>query len=312
MLRNYCGGIAIGLALIGLASPAIAQVTINSTGVVAGTVTPPNKNPNFNQGTTRIDTDRQGRYFRNGQLIFNAQDVNPNLVGVDPNGRYYVDFRGIPVVSVDGSLTSTILDGQLTAIQRFNHNVPVKFWGNIQDEFVVIGQFTGTATDPATGNQYQGTFDIRGQGPRYSATNGGTSPTVFDFKSYYNLKANPAIPGQPTVTSYGVQAMPVQLRVTVPAGVQPIGNTPVITPIGATPTNPGNNPGLSSPGLSSPDLSSPGLSSPSLNSPGLSSQSESAIAATILVSPQSFALNRVVLSPPKARPIGPRSRIIIR
>jgi hypothetical protein len=232
-------------ALLGIttAKSAIAQVTIRSTGVVSGTVTPPNKNPNFNQGTTRVDTDSQGRYVRNGQLIFDASAVNPSLVGVDAAGRYYVDFRGIPVVSADGALTSPVLTGQLDATQRFNHNAPVRYWGNIQDEFVVQGNFTGTATNPATGEQYQGTFPIRGQGPRYSATNGGESPTVFDFKSYYNFKANPAINPTPTVFSYSIPAMPVQLTVTVPVGLAPIATgvptgAPTGAPIGAIPNNP--------------------------------------------------------------------------
>ena len=65
-------GSGIAIALIPL--NAMAQVTINSTGTVIGTITPPSRNPNFNQGTTRVDTDSQGRYFRNGVLVFSAQD----------------------------------------------------------------------------------------------------------------------------------------------------------------------------------------------------------------------------------------------
>ncbi|NJN48542.1 MAG: hypothetical protein HC805_00375, partial [Alkalinema sp. RL_2_19] len=191
---------ATALSLTTTVQEAIAQVTIRSTGIVSGTVTPPNKNPTFNQGTTRIDTDSQGRYFRNGALVFDAQTVNPNLVRMDSNGQFFVDFRGIPVVSTDGALTSAVLkNGQLDSIQRFNHDALVKYWGNIQDELVVQGSYTGIATDPNTGNQYQGTFDIRGQGPRYSDANGGSSPTVFDFRSYYNFQASPAIPPTPTV-----------------------------------------------------------------------------------------------------------------
>ncbi|MBW4469756.1 MAG: hypothetical protein KME45_05055 [Stenomitos rutilans HA7619-LM2] len=206
------------------AASAIAQVQINSTGVISGTITPPNKNPNFNQGTTRVDTDSQGRYFRNGVLVFDASAINPNLVRMGANGSFFVDFRGIPVVSTNGTLDSAILSGQLQPTQRFNNDTPVNFWGNIQDEFVVQGNYVGTVTDPATGQQYQGTFAIRGQGPRYSDSNGGSSPTVFDFRSQYNFQANPSIAPKPTVFSYPVNAMPVKLTITVPAGLQPIGS----------------------------------------------------------------------------------------
>jgi hypothetical protein len=266
-----------------IAAPAaIAQVTIRSNGTVSGTVTPPNKNPNFNQGTTRVDTDSQGRYFRNGQLIFDASTVNPNLVGVDANGRYYVDFRGIPVVSPDGALTSPVLNGQLDATQRFNNNAPVRYWGNIQDEFVVQGNFTGTATNPATGEQYQGTFPIRGQGPRYSATNGGDSPTVFDFKSAYNLRANPAINPTPTVFSYSIQGMPVQLTVTVPAGLAPIATGNPIAPTPSSPNFPIVNP---------------------IGTP----------ATFVFSNSQAFDLNHVLLESRPNRPvIGPTSRILLR
>jgi hypothetical protein len=302
-------------ATIALIAPtAQAQVSINSNGVVAGTVVPPNRNPTFNQGTTRIDTDSQGRYFRNGELIFNAQDINPNLVGVTSSGRYYVDFRGIPLVSVDGSLTSPVLNGQLRSVQRFNHNVPVTFWGNVQDEFVVQGQFTGTATDPTTGNQYQGTFNIRGQGPRYSDRNGGTSPTVFDFKSYYNFRANPQILPTPTVSSYNFQAMPVRLVITIPAGLQPIApsspNQPIapIQPPSApiAPNNPDSNPIFQPivPPSNPISPSTPISANPPVNpDPSIN---------TLVPNQAFFEVNRVVLESQKARPIGPRSRIILR
>jgi hypothetical protein len=273
--------LAAMLLVITAAHPAIAQVTIRSNGTISGTVTPPNKNPNFNQGTTRVDTDSQGRYFRNGQLIFDAQTVNPHLVGVDAAGRYYVDFRGIPVVSTDGALTAPTLNGQLDATQRFNNDAPVRYWGNIQDEFVVQGNFTGTATNPTTGEQYQGTFPIRGQGPRYSATNGGDGPTVFDFKSYYNFRANPAINPTPTVFSYGIQAMPVQLTVTVPAGLAPIATGQPIAPSPAAPNLPIIN---------------------SIDTP----------ATLVFGNSQSFDLNHVLLKSRPNRPaIGPTSRILL-
>jgi hypothetical protein len=266
-----------------IALPANAQVTIKSTGVVSGTAVPPNKNPTFNQGTTRVDTDAQGRYFRNGELLFDAQVVNPNLVGVNAKGKYYVDFRGIPVVLEDGTLVSPALDGSLNAVQRFNNNRPVRLWGNVQDEFVVQGDYQGTATDPTTGNQYQGTFRIKGQGPRYSDPNGGTGPTVFDFKSYYNFKATPQIAPTPTVKSYFVQAMPVKLTITVPAGVT------------ALPPGGGVSGGGASGGGVTP------IADPTPPSE-----------TSIFQVPVQFDPNRLVLQGSPARPIGPRSRVLLR
>jgi hypothetical protein len=279
---------------VGMGSVAIAQVTINSSGIVAGTVTPPNRNPTFNQGTTRVDTDSQGRYFRNGTLLFDASTINPNLVGVDARGRYYVDFRGIPVVSTDGSLTSpAFINGQLDAVQRFNNDELVKFWGNIQDEFVVQGRYTGVAVD-AAGNQYQGTFAIRGQGPRYSATNGGSSPTVFDFKSYYNTQATPPIPSQTTVFSYPITAMPVNLTITVPAGTVPLAQPIVPSPPSNVP--PSNVPPSNLPPSNVPPVI--GTTPPPVDTAGLNS--------TML-----FEVNPVLLKPVPKR-VGPRSRVIVR
>ncbi|NJM47103.1 MAG: hypothetical protein HC860_13850 [Alkalinema sp. RU_4_3] len=272
-----------------IALPASAQVTIKSTGVVSGTVTTPNKNPTFNQGTTRVDTDAQGRYFRNGELLFDAQVVNPNLVGVDARGRYYVDFRGIPVVSEDGKLVSPALDGGLNAVQRFNNDRPVRLWGNVQDEFVVQGDYQGTAIDPTTGNQYQGTFRIKGQGPRYSDANGGTSPTVFDFKSYYNFKATPQIVPTPTVKSYFVQAMPVKLTITVPAGVTAL-------PPGTVPPGGGSSGGGGVSGGGGTPIAEPPIPSET----------------SIFQVPAQFDPNRLVLQGSPQRPIGPRSRVLLR
>lgn len=267
----------------------IAQVTINSSGVVNGTIAPPNINPNFNQGTTRVDTDSQGRYFRNGVLVYSAQDFNPNLVQVDSSGRYFVDFRGIPIVSVDGTLGSPALsNGELSSVKRFNNRENVRFYGTIQDEFVVLGKYTGTATDPTTGTQYQGTFDVRGQGLRYSDRNGGSSPTVFDFRSHYNPRATPSIPAQPTVFSYQVTNMPVRLSITVPAGLTPISPT---SP-GAAPMRPSSN----------------GMSVPSINP-----ATEASVLRSLDASPF-FEVNRVVLESARtpAQAIGPRSRILLR
>jgi hypothetical protein len=303
----------VGVTIVGGAMPAVAQVRINSTGIVTGTITPPNRNPNFNNITTRIDTDSQGRYFRNGVLLFDASAVNPNLVGVDANGRYYVDFWGIPFVAANGALASSVLQGQLDSVSRFNHNAPVKFWGNVQDETVVIGKFTGIATNPATGEQYQGTFDIRGQGPRYSDRNGGTSPTVFDFQSYYNLRATPQLRGTPTVFSYQIQGMPVNLTVTIPAGLQPIANPPV-TPPGNNPpvTPPIGNPINPNPPVVAPPIT-PGSITPGLISPGVPAVTPPPVTAdpTVFPNQQVFEVSRVVLEKPPARPIGPRSRVIL-
>jgi hypothetical protein len=212
-------------------SVAHAQVIINSTGVVAGTIVPPNRNPNFNNRVTRVDTDAQGRYLRNGVVVYQAPD---SRLVIDNNGNYYVDFVGIPVVSTDGTLTSPVLsNGELQLFNRFNHNVPVRFYGTVQDEFVVNGRYSGIVTNPATGDRYQGTFVIRGQGPRYSDPNGGLSPTVFDFQS----ARSPSVPAVPTVSSYRFSNMPVDLTVTVPAGLQPLSANVPPPPV----TNPTSN-----------------------------------------------------------------------
>ncbi|WP_446877890.1 hypothetical protein [Phormidesmis sp. 146-33] len=302
---KYAWMIGNGIAIALIPFNAVAQVTINSTGTVSGTITPPSRNPNFNQGTTRVDTDSQGRYFRNGVLVFSAQDINPNLVRMDSNGRYFVDFRGIPVVSTDGTLLSPVLsNGELQLIQRSNNVAPVKFHGNIQDEFVVQGQYTGTATDPQTGQQYQGTFNIRGQGPRYSDRNGGSSPTVFDFRSQYNLQATPQIAPQPTVFSYPVNNMPVQLTITIPSGLAPI------SPSGTPPIS---NPPLISNPLPISNLnpvSNPiSISNPATNSV---SQASPIDVGSVYRSNQFFEVNRVVLEFQKASPVGPRSRVLLR
>ncbi len=282
MLSKSFLATTIGLAIAVQAhqiQPAIAQLTVNSSGVISGTVQPPNRNPTFNGGTTRVETDSQGRYFRNGVLIFSAEAVNPALVVLGTsgkyNGKYYVDFRGIPVVSPDGTLTSPDLQGDLKSTQRFNNDAPVKLWGNIQDELVLKGNFVGTVTDPATGKQYQGTFEVKGQGPRYSASNGGTSPTVFDFQSQYR-GTDPKIPSQVTVKSYSITAVPVTLSITIPSSAT--------TNPGSGPIGPGSGPGPSDPG----DLTG------FLNS-----------------NPRFFEVNRIVLDG-KEVPIGPKSRILLR
>jgi hypothetical protein len=176
-------------------------ITIRTTGSLSGTFELPSFNPNFNQSITRIDTDANGTFSRNLGI-----PSNPNLVPVytsnyvksstDANGNenYFVDFRGIPIVSFDATLTSPILSGgQLTSF-LYQGRLEVLFQGVVQDEFNLAKVlYNGTVTDPKTGKQYTGTFEVYGSGPRYSARNGGETPTVFDFQS--------DIPGSPTITS---------------------------------------------------------------------------------------------------------------
>lgn len=293
MMLKTVFAIALSLCIVQSAS---AQVVIRSTGVVTGTVVPPSQNPNFNQGTTRVDVDAQGRFFRNGQVVYSAQDFDPRLIQTDGNGRYWVDFRGIPIVSTDGTLTSPVLsNGELQPIRR-NHNAPTRFHGTIQDELVVRGQYTGIATDPNTGLQYQGTFNISGQGPRYSDRTGGTSPTVFDFRSHYNFNTNPQLPPRPTVNSFRIDAMPVRLTVTIPAGLAPIQAPPPGTP------NPTSPPAIPPTVISPPTAIFP----TSINvDPDLGG---------ILSTNQLQQVSRVVLegSQPKPTQIGPSSRILLR
>ncbi len=56
---------SLAAAFIGLGgTSASAQITIQSTGTLSGTIQLPSINPNFNQSTTRIDTDDAGTYSR--------------------------------------------------------------------------------------------------------------------------------------------------------------------------------------------------------------------------------------------------------
>jgi hypothetical protein len=219
-------------------SGAFAQIIINGTGTVTGTFTPPPGNPNFNRSTTRVDTNAAGQYFRNGVLVYSAPD--PSYVGTRADGRHYVDFRGIPVVSTNGTITSDVFTSGNLQPRTRTGQAGTTLFGTVQDEFVARGYWEGIVTDPATGQQYQGVFEFRGQGPRYSDANGGTSPTVFDFGSEYNF-ANGLRPTMPNpLPSFTIPAsgMPVRLRVTVPAGVNPV--NPVNPPV--NPVNPVNPP----------------------------------------------------------------------
>ncbi|MUG94697.1 hypothetical protein F7734_20955 [Scytonema sp. UIC 10036] len=231
---------SLASAIIGLGtSKAAAQLTIQSTGTLSGTIQLPSFNPNFNNRVTRVDTDSNGTYMRNI-----GTTKNPNFVSVytskyvkietraDGSLGYYVNFKGIPVISLDGILSSPALSSGQLEPYSYQGKIPeTKFQGVVQDEFGLTKAFyTGVVTDPKTGQQYQGTFEVNGQGPRYSDRNGGQSPTVFDFRS--------DIPGKPTVTSLKMTNSPlVRLTIKVPANATPIVNNPTPPPP-QPPTNP--------------------------------------------------------------------------
>lgn len=343
--------------IIGLGgASACAQITIQSTGTLSGTIQLPSFNPNFNNNVTRIDTNSQGTYSRNI-----GSSSNPNLVPIyksnfvkiqtQANGslRYFVDFKGIPVISLNGVLTSPVLSGGQLTVYTYQGKIPgTKFQGVVQDEFGLTKAFyTGIVTDPKTGKQYQGTFELSGQGPRYSDRNGGKTPTVFDFKS--------DIPGKPSVTSLTMTNSPlIRLTIKVPTNatlVTPGGNstTPTPTPIvdnGSTPTPiPIVNNGSSS--ISTPivENSSTPTSTPIVDADSVISASEptadtdnsnsplsSATPNIDFTSGNNFIVNSVVVDPSRLatatcsqdtpncrqRPvtskqvIGPRSRVLLR
>ncbi|GAX39631.1 hypothetical protein NIES4075_05870 [Tolypothrix sp. NIES-4075] len=228
----------IAAAIIGFSSEsAFAQITIQSTGTLSGTIQLPKFNPNFNKIDTRVDTDSKGTYSRQGVPLYTSNYVKVQT-RADGSLHYFVDFKGIPVVSFDGLLTSPALSsGDLTSYNYQGKLPGTKFQAVVQDEFGLKKAFyTGIVTDPKTGQQYQGTFTVTGQGPRYSDRNGSATPTVFDFKS--------DIPGKPTVTSLKMTNAPlIKLFITIPAGATPI--TPRsdagVTPIagGGTPIDAG-------------------------------------------------------------------------
>jgi hypothetical protein len=212
-------------------SNAQAQIIIQSTGRLSGTIELPKFNPNYNKVLTRVDTDPTGAYYRNGTLLYKSDYVK---VQTRPDGslHYFVDFKGIPVVSFDGVLTSPVLSGGELTPYSYQGKLPgTKFQAVVQDEFGLKRAFyTGIVTDPKTGQQYQGTFEVNGQGPRYSDKNGSETPTVFDYKS--------DVPGTPTVKSMTMSNAPmVKLNIQVPANATPItpgGGTVTPTPIPVT------------------------------------------------------------------------------
>ncbi len=225
---------SIAAAIIGFSSEcASAQITIQSTGTLSGTIQLPKFNPNFNQVLTRVDTNSKGTYSRQGVPLYRSNYVKVQT-RADGSLHYFVDFKGIPVVSFDGSLTSPALSrGNLTSYNYQGKLPGTKFQAVVQDEFgLKKALYTGIVTDPKTGQRYEGTFTVTGQGPRYSDRNGSATPTVFDFKS--------DIPGKPTVTSLKMTNAPlIKLFITIPAGATPItprSDAGAVTPIvSATP-----------------------------------------------------------------------------
>jgi hypothetical protein len=266
------GGLAASLMNLDISSAA-AEITIQSTGAISGTIELPSFNPNFNKTTTRVDTDSTGTYYRNI-----GTKKNPNLVPVysskfvqfsnNPDGsiKYFVDFVGIPVVSFDGVLSSPALsEGELSSFSYEGKLDGVKFKGAVQDEFTVgKAYYEGIATDPKTGQQYKGKFEINAQGLRYSdAKVDQNTPTVFDFKSDY-------MPGErykatPTVTSYQVKNAPlIRVTITIPdnaevlSTVSPI-NTSTTTNVNTnTSSNTGSNTNTSS-GIVSTGITNSGI-----------------------------------------------------
>ncbi|MEH2221746.1 hypothetical protein [Nostoc sp.] len=229
---------SLAAVFIGLGgTSASAQITIQSTGTLSGTIQLPRNNPNFNQSITRVDTDDTGTYARNL-----GTKNNPNYVPIYKSGyvqvqtrsdgslHYFVDFKGIPIVSFNGVLTSPILSGgELTPYKYQGQLAGTTFQGVVQDEFnLTKALYTGIVTDPNTGNQYQGTFEVSGYGVRYSDRNGSATPTVFDFKS--------DLPGSPKVTSLEMtNASLARIQIKVPATATLITPTPT-TGSGGTPT----------------------------------------------------------------------------
>lgn len=320
--RLLClGGLAA--ATVGMSDrAAFAQVTINTTGTVSGTIQLPSFNPNFNKSVTRVNTDASGTYYRSGAPVYTSNYVK---VQTRPDGslNYYVDFKGIPVISFDGVITSPALSGGRLQPYTYQGKLPgTLFQAVVQDEFGIKKAFyTGTVTDPSTGKQYNGTFQLNGQGPRYSDSNGGTSPTVFDFKS--------DIPGTPTVTSLTIKDVPlVRLTIMVPADAVPITGSMS----GSTPASGGSTPASS--GSTTPS------SGNSIPTTGATSPAPTDAPVINFSSGQSLEVSRVVLEPStlnsatcttlvrtgtnrqrtyckvpqpsEEQPVGPRSRVLLR
>ncbi len=274
---------AIIISLTG--ASAFAQITIQSTGTLSGTIQLPSINPNFNNIVTRVDTDSTGAYSRNigsknnptFEFVYKSNYVNVKTRS-DGSLSYFVDFKGIPVISSNGAIASPVLTGGQLAAYSYQGKIPgTKFQGIVQDEFGLARAFyTGIVTDPATGKQYQGTFQLSGQGPRYSDRNGGASPTVFDFKS--------DIPGKPSVTSLTMTNVPlVRLTIQVPSSAT------LVTPGGNN-----NNPTPSPIDNADSVISAFGSTAPTDNS---NSSLLSATRNINLTNGNTFAVNPVVVDP---------------
>ncbi|MBD2435475.1 hypothetical protein [Nostoc sp. FACHB-110] len=327
---------SLAAAFLGFgATNASAQLVIQSTGTLSGTLQLPSFNPNFNNRVTRIDTDSQGVYQRNI-----GTKSKPNYVPVyqsnyvkvetrtDGSLHYFVDFKGIPVISLNGVLNSPALSGGQLQPFTYQGKIPnTSFQGVVQDEFGLTKAFyTGVVTDPKTGKQYQGTFQLNGQGPRYSDRNGGESPTVFDYKS--------DIPGKPSVTTYEMKNTPlVRLTITVPANATPVTNNPTPappvvtnnptpTPVTAsvdsgaiattsTPTNPSSQILTNSNQYNSPSPSTEAnMEFSNGNSPATSPLNlEVSTVATNICHQNSLKCGPKVTA---AKAIGPRSRVLVR
>ncbi|NJO29909.1 MAG: hypothetical protein HC874_22070 [Richelia sp. SL_2_1] len=354
-----------GLAatIVGLVTPsAFAQqtttssLTVQSTGTISGTLVLPFFNPNYNKVLTRIDTDENGAYYRN---IGTRQ--NPELVQVykseyvkvnvrdDGSMNYYVNFKGIPVASFDAIIKSPVLsDGEMTTF-RYDGRPDMEgavIKAVVQDEFGVKRAFyTGILTDPDTGTQYQGTFELTGQGPRYSDRNGGDSPNVFDYKSDQ--------PGLPRSEPYKIKddSPLVKLYINVPEGTKILdsstgGNTSTSTSNGTSTSTGGTNstppitytpPSLpitsttsTSSNSSTTSIASNSSNTSTSSNPSISSTPSTDVSNIEFSSGNSFVANSVVEKSskideatcsqdqqcnkitPQSKQRGPRSRVMIR
>ncbi|MEO0968379.1 MAG: hypothetical protein AAFX80_08570 [Cyanobacteria bacterium J06639_18] len=274
LTRTILFGTGLTSLFLGLNSSIVsAQVTpftIQSTGTLSGTLELPAFNPNFNRAITEIDTDSNGTYFRHGKAVYSSDYVKMRT-GKDGSLQYYVDFKGIPVISKNGAIASPVLSGGELQDYKYQGKIDgTKFQAVVQDEFGInAGFYKGIVTDPKTGKQYEGTFKVTGQGPRYSDPNGGESPTVFDFKS--------DLPGKPTVTSLEMNNSPlVKLYVEVPADAIPITTTGGSSTNGGSSTTSGGSSSNSNTGegsINSGNSTTSGGSSSNSNTGGSSTTS---------------------------------------
>ena len=349
-------GSGLVATIIGLTtSTAFAQevtpsaLTVESTGTISGTLVLPKFNPNYNKNITSVDTDETGAYYRNGELVYQS-DLK---VLDDGSMKYYVNFKGIPVTSFDAIIDSPAFsDGEITTF-RYDGRPDMEgavLKGVVQDEFgIKKAYYTGIITDPKTGIQYQGKFELKAQGPRYSDANGSDSPNVFDYQS--DLR------GKPRAEPYKIQdnSPLVKLEIKVPEGTTIVsppstggttppttgGTTPPTTG-GSTPPTTGGSTPTSTSGSTSPSTggstptsiggttpstnlapsSSPITSSPSSPSPDVNniefSSGNSFVSNSVVENPsnfnktacsQDFVCNATV---PQPKQRGPSSRVIMR